>query len=97
VIAIAVRRFEPFQALRQETADLRRAFEDRKLIERAKGLLMKRPGLDEQEAFRRLQRLASERNRKLVEIAGVILTSEEAFQPLERVKEKDRDDRNQHS
>ena len=43
-IAIAMRRFEQFQALRQEAADLRQALEDRKVIERAKGVLMKRAG-----------------------------------------------------
>ena len=43
-IAIATRRFEQFQALRQEAADLRQALEDRKLIEKAKGLLMKKGG-----------------------------------------------------
>ena len=90
-IAIATRRFEQFQALRREAADLRQALEDRKLIERAKGLLMKRAGLDEHEAFRRLQRLASERNRKLVEIASMILTAEEAFQPAERKSDKEKE------
>jgi len=90
-ITIATRRFEQFQALRQEAADLRQALEDRKLIERAKGLLMKRAGLDELEAFRRLQRLASERNRKLVEIATMILTAEEAFQPVDRKPDRDKD------
>ncbi len=89
-IAIAIRRFEQFQALRQEAADLRQALEDRKLIEKAKGLLMKRTGLDEHEAFRRLQRLASERNRRLVEVATMILTAEEAYQPAERDRDKDR-------
>lgn len=89
-IAIATRRFEQFQALRREAADLRQALENRKLIERAKGLLMKRAGLDENEAFRRLQRLASERNCKLVEVAAMILTAEEAFQPVERARDKDR-------
>ena len=79
-IAIAMRRFEQFQALRQEALDLRHALEDRKVIERAKGLLMKKAGLDEQEAFRRLQKLASERNLKLVQIAQMILTAEEALQ-----------------
>ena len=91
-IAIATRRFEQFQALRREASDLRQALEDRKQIEKAKGLLMKRAGLDENEAFRRLQKLASERNRKLAEIAAMILTAEEAFQPVERPKEKDRRD-----
>jgi response regulator NasT len=89
-IAIATRRFEQFQALRQEAADLRQALQDRKLIEKAKGLLMKRAGLDEHDAFRRLQRMASERNRKLAEIAVMILTAEEAFQPVERHRERNR-------
>jgi two-component system, response regulator PdtaR len=81
-IAIAVRRFDQFKTLRQETADLRQALADRKVIEKAKGLLMKKSGLDESESFRRLQKLASDKNRKLVEIASMILTAEEAFQPL---------------
>lgn len=79
-IAIAMRRFEQFQALRKETVDLKQALEDRKTIEKAKGLLMKRVGLDEVEAFRRLQRLASDQNKKLVEIAQMILTAEAAFE-----------------
>jgi response regulator NasT len=78
-IAIAMRRFEQFQALRQETTDLRQALEDRKVIEKAKGILMKKTGLGEQEAFRRLQKLASERNQKLIAIAQMILTAEEAL------------------
>jgi two-component system, response regulator PdtaR len=80
-IAIALRRFEQFQALRREAADLRQALEDRKTIERAKGALMKRAALDESEAFRRMQKLASEKSRKLVEIAQMILVAEEAASP----------------
>jgi len=78
-IAIAMRRFEQFQALRKEAADLKQALEDRKLIERAKGILMKKANLGENEAFRRLQKLASDKNKKLIEIAQMILTAEEAF------------------
>jgi len=78
-IALAVRRFDQFQALRKEASDLKQALEDRKAIEKAKGLLMKKAGLDEADAFRRLQKLASDRNKKLVEIAQMILTAEEAF------------------
>lgn len=78
-IAIAMRRFEEFQSLRQDTADLRQALQDRKTIEKAKGIFMKKTGLQEQEAFRRLQKLASERNRKLIEIAQMILAAEESF------------------
>lgn len=78
-IAIAMRRFQEFQATRKEADNLRQALEDRKLIERAKGILMKRTGLDEPEAFRRLQKLASDKNRKLVEVAQSIVMAEEAF------------------
>jgi len=64
-----------------EAADLRQALEDRKVIERAKGVLMKRANLDEQDAFRRLQKLASEKSRKLVDIAQMVLVAEEAIRP----------------
>jgi AmiR/NasT family two-component response regulator len=79
-IALAIRRSDQFRALRQEATDLRHALEDRKIIERAKGILMKQAKLDEQDAFRRLQKLASEKNLKLVELAKMLLTADEAFQ-----------------
>lgn len=82
-IAIAMRRFQEFQATRQEADNLRQALEDRKILERAKGILMKRTGLDEPEAFRRLQKLARDNNRKLVDIARNIVMAEEAFQKNE--------------
>jgi len=78
-IAIATYRFEQLQALRKETNNLRQALADRKVVERAKGVLMKQAGLDEPAAFQRLQKLASEKNRKLVDIANMILTAEEAL------------------
>jgi response regulator NasT len=81
VINLAVRRFEQFEELRKEAANLRQALEDRKQIERAKGVIMKRAHLDEHEAFRRLQRLASEKSRKLVDVAQMILIAEEAVSP----------------
>ena len=79
-IALAVRRFKEFIALQQQATDLRQALEDRKVIERAKGILMKRAGLDESDAFRRLQKLASDKNLKLVRLAEMIVTAEEAMQ-----------------
>jgi len=81
-IAITVHRFEQFQAMHKEASDLRQALADRKMIERAKGILMKKGNLDEPEAFRRLQKLASEKNHKLVEIATIIVTADEVFQSL---------------
>jgi response regulator NasT len=83
-IALAMRRFEQFRTLQQEAADLRQALEDRKIIERAKGILMRRGKLDEQDAFRRLQKLASDKSRKLIDIANMILVAEEAAQPGEK-------------
>jgi response regulator NasT len=78
-IAIAWRRFEEFAALRKEAADLRQTLEDRKLIEQAKGILMKKASLSEADAFRRLQKLARDENRKMVDIARMILMAEKAL------------------
>ena len=78
-IALAMRRFEQFQELQKESNDLRQALSDRKVIERAKGIIMKRVSLNEQEAFRRLQKLASEKNKKLIDLATIIVTAEEAL------------------
>jgi two-component system, response regulator PdtaR len=72
-IIIAMQRFEQFQALRREADDLRQALEDRKVIERAKGILMKQVGLDEEGAFRMLQMLARDSNRKVVEVSRMVL------------------------
>jgi response regulator NasT len=80
-IAIALRRFEQFQELRRQAADLQQALADRKVIERAKGILMKVGELDEATAFRRLQKLASDHNKKLVEVAQMIVLTEEATRP----------------
>lgn len=78
-ISLAMRRFEQFQTLRQETTDLRQALDERKIIERAKGVLMKREHIDEQEAFRRLQKLAMNQNRKLIDVAQMVLSVSDVF------------------
>jgi response regulator NasT len=76
-----MRRFAELQALRKESTDLRQALADRKIIEQAKGILMKVTGADEKDAFRRLQDLAAERNQKLVDAAQNIVAMEKAFRP----------------
>lgn len=78
-IALAVRRFSQLEALRAEAADLRQALADRKVIEQAKGLLMKVAGIDEKEAFSRIQNLASTQNKKLVEAAQMLLAVQSTF------------------
>ncbi len=80
-ISLAIWRFKEFQALHQQAADLRQALEDRKIVERAKGILMKRADLDEQAAFGRLQELASNKHIKMIEIAKMLVTADEAFLP----------------
>ena len=75
-IALAVSRFKQSQALHQEVDDLRDALETRKLVERAKGILMRRLNLTEEEAFRRMQRRSQNENKKLGEIAEAIITAD---------------------
>jgi response regulator NasT len=74
-ILLARARFEEFRLLQLEVADLREALEARKVIERAKGILMKRLGISEAEAFRRMQVQSQKENKKLVEIARAIVTA----------------------
>ena len=78
-IILARQRFRELQALLQQAASLQQSLEDRKLIERAKGILMSHVGLSEPDAFRRLQRLSNDRNEKLVEIARALVLAEEAI------------------
>jgi len=76
-ITLALARFRQFQALRQEVADLREALEARKVIERAKGILMRRLNLTEEEAFRRLQKQSQDSNRKLAQVADAIVVADQ--------------------
>jgi AmiR/NasT family two-component response regulator len=75
-IALAVSRFKEFQSLHQEVDDLRDALMTRKLVERAKGILMRRLGLSEEDAFRRMQRRSQSENKRLGEIAEAIITAD---------------------
>ena len=83
-IDLALLRFAQFRALRQEAQDLRQALDDRKVVERAKGIVMKRLRVDEEEAFRRLRKLASNHNRKVIDVARTVTASEETFATLEQ-------------
>jgi len=76
-IELAVSRFEEFMALRKENEDLKRTLDGRKLIERAKGVLMEREQIAEQQAFTQIQRASMNTRRSMTEIAQAILLSEE--------------------
>jgi response regulator NasT len=72
-LMIARRQFAELRELSQENASLRQALQNRKIIERAKGVLMKRYRWTEAEAFRRLQRGAMNRRTTMVELAQNVL------------------------
>lgn len=87
ILDIAMARFEQEQVLRQQLADTRNALDartaelqDRKVIDRAKGLLMQRHGLGEQQAYERLRKSAMDKNLRLAEVAQRLL---DAFELLD--------------
>lgn len=79
-IHLVVLRFEQFQALREQVENLTDALNARKIIEKAKGILMRRTNSNEEEAYRRLQKLASTERKKLVEVAEALVTSDKALE-----------------
>jgi response regulator NasT len=68
-----------------ETRQLRQTLEERKIIERAKGRVMERLNLTEDDAFRRLRRAAMNSRRPMVEIARALLVSESVTEDLPRI------------
>ena len=77
VLEVAIARFSEFQALRRELESTRSRLEERKVIERAKGILMKRRGLDEEDAFRLLRKMAMDRKARLVAVAREVVAAAE--------------------
>lgn len=77
-IEVALARFKEFQALEREVEDLREALETRKLVDRAKGLLMDTKGLTEAQAFRRIQKMSMDTRRPMKEIAEAIILANQA-------------------
>lgn len=75
ILDMAVSRFNAFNKLRQELAEAKSALEERKTIERAKGILMKMRGLSEEEAFTLLRQTAMNEKKKLSEIAQSVVTA----------------------
>lgn len=73
ILDVAMARFAHEQALRAELADARTELQDRKTIDRAKGLLMQRQGLSEQAAYEKLRKTAMDKGLKLGEVARRML------------------------
>jgi two-component system, response regulator PdtaR len=78
-ICIAVQRFQELESSRSETASMSQALVDRKIVERAKGILMRKRNLDESSAFNYLQHLARQHRQKLVDVAKSINLAEHAL------------------
>ena len=75
IIDVAIAQFESFQTLRQALTDSQTELTDRKIIERAKGLLMETRNLSESDSFALLRKLAMDNNQKLAEVAQTIITT----------------------
>ena len=76
-IEVAVRRFQEQEKVRQEKDELAQTLETRKLVERAKGVFMRRLNLDEAEAHKRLQQESQKRRMSIGDLAKKIIESEE--------------------
>jgi AmiR/NasT family two-component response regulator len=72
-IEVAMARFSEFQALEKEVGDLKQALETRKLVDRAKGILMDTQGLTEAEAFRKIQKISMNRRKPMKDVAEAII------------------------
>jgi response regulator NasT len=73
LVEVAVAQFEAFQNLRAERDDATRKLSERITIDRAKGVLMRARGLDEDGAYHALRKLAMERGRKLADVAQDVI------------------------
>jgi response regulator NasT len=77
--ATAVERAADLAALQKQVDDLRDTLETRKIVERAKGVLMRRLSVSEEDAYRKMQRASQDENRKMRDIAESILSAERLY------------------
>lgn len=80
IIDVTISRFHAFQRLQEELIQAKEALEARKVIERAKGILMKQKGMTEEEAYHLLRRTAMRQKRKLFDIAQSVVTAAQMFE-----------------
>jgi len=81
ILDVAIARFREYQALRKELKQTRDQLADRKIIDKAKGLLMKTKGLDEEQAYHAMRKMAMDQSKPLVDIAQNILSVMELLTP----------------
>jgi response regulator NasT len=73
IVDVAIARFEEHQHLKQEAAVATKRLSERKVVEKAKGILMQTRGLDEDQAYGALRKLAMERAQPLAKVAGDVV------------------------
>ncbi len=73
ILDAAIARFHMMHKMRVELAETRRALEERKAIDRAKGILMRARGLDEEEAYRVLRKAAMDQGKKVADLAQALV------------------------
>ena len=83
-IELAIAHFEEFIALRKENQDLKKTLEARKVIERAKGILMANQGLSEADAFALIKRKSMDLRKPMAEIAQALVLSDELAKGIKR-------------
>jgi response regulator NasT len=79
ILDTCISRFNAFSRLQSELDQAKSALEERKVIDRAKGILMKHRHLTEEEAYALMRRAAMNENKKIAEIAQAVLTASEMF------------------
>jgi response regulator NasT len=72
-IEVALARYREFQELQKQVTDLQQALETRKLVDRAKGILMDKQGLTEAEAFRKIQKMSMDNRKAMKDVAEAII------------------------
>lgn len=77
ILDVAISRFREYQQLRDELEQTRMQLTERKIIEKAKGILMKNRGLEEDHAYQLLRKMAMDRNLKIAELARSIIAAAE--------------------
>jgi len=73
IFSLAVARFEEMQGLKAKLVETQRALSDRKIIDKAKGLLMENNGVTEDEAYKKLRSMAMSGNLKIVQVAKNVI------------------------
>ncbi len=77
IVDVAIARFRTYMGLREELERTRASLKDRKSIEKAKGILMRERGLDEEAAFKALRKLAMDKGKRIGEIAEQVIAVSE--------------------